>query len=634
MKKQISPASLRVFASIGFLCLLHPSIVSAQNPGNVTGSILWLYGSQANANGNGITTNNWNDASASGNDIYGNNGTSPIYYDNATNDINYNPVVYFNGADYMNLLNNTGLSSGNAARTVFVVAKPSSVTGNQYIYSYGSNPTGQGYSVGTSASSGWVSGYNDNVTSATGFWSTAVPTMMTNTYAGGNNSALALFQNGTLASGSTNFTLNTNAVYYQYFDFFGYYFYYDYGAVGAEAWNNGAGGFNGNIAEIIQFPTALSAANQLKVTSYLAVKYGMTLDQTTATNYVNSAGTVTWNVASLPKYNNNIAAIGEDKNTSLDQTVSRSVNPGFQITVSLGTAITTPVSANTTAIPNDKSFFMWGDNNAATAFSRTVSFGVNSYYAMVRNWQIQKPNWGDQKVTITQDDGSTATYFLVATDSAFTNIVSATAMSAGTITLNTSAIPNGGYITFAQIIPLPVTLASFNGMTTKDGNQLTWVTDGEVNDHYFAVQRSIDGQNFEDIGQVPGMGTTELSQTYNYTDPNPVMGKVNYYRLHQVDYNGWATNSWIISLSMGDVAPAYLIYPNPVPTTLNLVIPTGLDQLTTEIYATDGKRMYRQVIIHPGSAETINVSRLVSGMYFLRLVGGDGIQKTLSFLKQ
>lgn len=634
MKKQISPASLRVIALIGFLCLLHPSLGSAQNPGNVTGSILWLYGSQANANGTGNTTNNWNDASASGNDVYGNNGTSPIYYDNATNDINYNPVVYFNGADYLNLFDNTGLSSGNGARTVFVVAKPSSVTGNQYIYSYGNNATGQGYSVGTSASSGWVSGYNDNVTSATGYWSTAVPTIMTNTYAGGNNSALALFENGTLASGSTNFSLNTNVAYYQYFDFFGYYIYYDYGAVGAEAWNNGAGGFNGNIAEIIQFPSALSAANQLKVTSYLAVKYGITLDQTTATNYVNSAGTVTWNVATLPKYNNNIAAIGQDKNTGLDQTVSHSVNSGFQITVSMGTAITTPVSANTTAITNDKSFFMWGDNKGFTTFTRTATFGANSYNAMVRNWQIQKPGWGDVSVTITQDSGATATYLLVATDSAFTNVVSATAMTSGNVTLNTSAIPSGDYVTFAKIIPLPVNMVSFTGMTTKEGNQLTWVTAGEVNDHFFAIQRSTDGQNFEDIGQVTGMGTTVLSQTYSYTDPNPVMGKINYYRLHQVDYNGWATNSWIISLTMGEVAPSYVIYPNPVPTTLNLVIPTGLNQLTTEIYSTDGKLMYRQVISHPGSNETINVSRFVSGMYFLRLVGGDGSQKTLSFLKQ
>jgi hypothetical protein len=635
VKKQICPASLRVLALIGLFCLLYPSFSFAQNPGGITGSILWLYGSQANTNGTGNTTNNWNDVSASGNYAYGTNGSEPIYYDNTTKDFNYNPIVAFNGGDVMNLENNTGLSSGSSARTVFVVAKPNSVTGNQYIYSYGANTTNQGFSIGTSGSSAWLSTFTNNYTLTSGFWSTTQPSLMTTTYAGGNNSALAGLGNGLLNLGSNLLTMNTNVVGYQDIWFI-IYFYWDYGSIGAPAWNNNSNQFNGNIAEIIQFPTALSVANQQQVTSYLAVKYGITQDQTTATNYVNSAGTVTWNSTTLAKYTNNVAALGKDKNTSLNQTISRSVDDGFQVTVSMGSAITAPVSANTATITNDKSFFMWGDNKGFTSFTRTATLGANSYNAMVRNWQIQKSNWGDVNVTIAQDSGTTATYLLVASDSAFTHVVSATALntSNGNITLNTSAIPAGDYITFAKIIPLPVNLISFTGMTTKEGNQLTWVTAGEENDHYFAIQRSTDGQNYEDIGQVPGMGTTVLSQTYSYIDPSPVMGKVNYYRLHQVDYNGWATNSWIISLTMGDAAASYLIYPNPVPSTLNLVVPTGLNELTTEIYSTDGKRMYRQVISHPGSAETIDVSRLVSGMYFLHLVGGDGSQKTLSFLKQ
>jgi hypothetical protein len=637
VKKQIYPASLRIFALIGLFCLCHPFIGSAQNPGGVANATLWLYGSQANPGSSGSTTNNWNDLSASGNYAYGTTGSEPVYYDNTSNDFNYNPVVAFNGNDVMNLESNSGLTSGGTARTVFIVAKPNTVAGTQYLYSYGSNTNNQGFSVLASGALAAMNTGTTTYTSGSNFWSTTQPSIMTSTYGGGNNSPLGGLGNGLLNLGSTLLSLNTNVAYYQIYWLFGFIpIPIDYGSIGAPAWNNNTNEFNGNIAEIIQFSSALNAANQLQVTSYLAVKYGITQDQTSATNYVNSAGTVTWNATTLAKYTNNLAALGKDKNTSLNQTVSRSVNSGFQITVSMGSAITDPVSSNTATIATDKSFFMWGDNKGSTSFTRTATFGASSYNAMVRNWQIQKPSWTDANVTIAQDSGTTATYLLVASDSAFTHVVSATALntSNGNITLNTSNIPNGDYITFARIIPLPVNLIAFTGITTNQGNQLTWVTAGEENNKYFDIQRSTDGQNFEDIGQVPGMGTTVLSQTYTFTDPNPVQGKVNDYRLHQVDDNGYATNSWIISLTMGEATAAYLIYPNPVPSTLNLTVPPNLNQLTTEIYTTDGKLMYRQVLSHPGTSQAIDVSRFVSGMYFLHLVAGDGSQKTLSFLKQ
>jgi len=51
--------------------------------------------------------------------------------------------------------------------------------------------------------------------------------------------------------------------------------------------------YDGRMWEIISYTSELSVSDQQKIESYLALKYGITLDQTTATDYVSSAGTGT-----------------------------------------------------------------------------------------------------------------------------------------------------------------------------------------------------------------------------------------------------------------------------------------------------------------------------------------------------
>jgi hypothetical protein len=53
--------------------------------------------------------------------------------------------------------------------------------------------------------------------------------------------------------------------------------------------------FKGKYAEIIGYEDTLSDTERQKVESYLALKYGITLDQSTAQDYLASDGTVVWN---------------------------------------------------------------------------------------------------------------------------------------------------------------------------------------------------------------------------------------------------------------------------------------------------------------------------------------------------
>lgn len=96
---------------------------------------------------------------------------------------------------------------------------------------------------------------------------------------------------------------------------------------------------------------------------------------------------------------------------------------------------------------------------------------------------------------------------------------------------------------------LPITLTGFSAQVQNDQVLLQWSTASEVNNDYMAVERSPDGISFQEIGKVPGYGTTTEAQRYQLIDPQPMVG-TNYYRLRQVDFDGTVTYHPIITVNM------------------------------------------------------------------------------------
>ncbi len=90
-----------------------------------------------------------------------------------------------------------------------------------------------------------------------------------------------------------------------------------------------------------------------------------------------------------------------------------------------------------------------------------------------------------------------------------------------------------------------------------------WATASEENNDYFEVQRSIDGRDWEVIGNVEGAGTTTIKQTYSFLDRNPYVG-LSYYRLRQIDFDGKFafTNVALANVKLEPLSAN--IYPNPV----------------------------------------------------------------------
>ncbi|MFC0604289.1 choice-of-anchor D domain-containing protein [Winogradskyella pulchriflava] len=186
----------------------------------------------------------------------------------------------------------------------------------------------------------------------------------------------------------------------------------------SQYWN---GSFDGRIAEVITYSATNNDADltqaRNRIQSYLAIKYGITLGVNgTSQDYVNSDGTVIWDQSANTGYNYDIAGIGRDDASELNQKQSRSVNDATDgtgrtqgvLTMGLDEIYDTN-SDNKSINPvtfNDKEFLMWGNNGAdlnlaASTITVNMSAGITpalttnvTFTAMQRVWKVVE-NGGD-----------------------------------------------------------------------------------------------------------------------------------------------------------------------------------------------------------------------------------------------
>ncbi|MBK7872688.1 MAG: right-handed parallel beta-helix repeat-containing protein [Saprospiraceae bacterium] len=219
---------------------------------------------------------------------------------------------------------------------------------------------------------------------------------------------------------------------------------------------NGGGHFDGRIGEFVIYQGALDATTRNKVESYLAIKYGVTLDQSAGsggTNYVDSDGDPYWNADGSDIYEHDIAGLGRDDCTDLYQKQSKSVNDDALVSFALGDEFMTNNNLNVNTITTDQSFFVWANNNLTISFDQNLSApNITSTVRMARIWQVQKTSWTDQVVTLCFSGDATNTNLLISADPTFATGVEELVLdeSTGCVGLNTSLIADNAYLTFAK----------------------------------------------------------------------------------------------------------------------------------------------------------------------------------------
>ena len=108
---------------------------------------------------------------------------------------------------------------------------------------------------------------------------------------------------------------------------------------------------------------------------------------------------------------------------------------------------------------------------------------------------------------------------------------------------------------------LPVELLFFEAKPINTWVELSWATASEVNNNFFAVERSGDGFQFEELFTVAGAGHSQIILSYQVADETPLPG-ISFYRLRQVDFDGTFAYSPIRVVDYsGD--GSIIVFPNP-----------------------------------------------------------------------
>ncbi|MEO0776093.1 MAG: T9SS type A sorting domain-containing protein, partial [Bacteroidota bacterium] len=296
--------------------------------------------------------------------------------------------------------------------------------------------------------------------------------------------------------------------------------------------------------------------------------------------YRNSSSTLT---ASWNKLNE---AIGIFKSENLDQTMLNGTNAGITATIESGPALTPSFDINGDVIqfPSIKTIGkMWNDTLFVIA--------VNSAAADVAfELDVNNPTFNTYEDVFHSNYGTTGN---------------------ATIADTLPALGVSFFKFYQSNIPLPVELLSFEGYKKDDAVQLIWETSSESNNRGFEIQKSSDGKSWRSIGFTK---SSRATNKYEFVDQSIQPG-AHYYRLKQVDFNGQFEYSKIISLSFYSQNEAFLVYPNPVASTVQ--IETSISQYDIAILDANGKVV--QTHQNFSFSTSLDLSTLATGIYSIEL---------------
>ena len=432
ISKTVNSRHVLVFT---FLMIANIGPTFAQSPSNVSGNlVLWLKANQGvytdlnPSDGNlagttlatdGQSSQSWDDVSGVRTHDATTTTNFPTFRDNATDNINFNPTLDFDGVndglffgdDYI-FSSGTGTEDG---MTWFAVVKPDAASHSKFIFDFGNN-SGAAYGMGYSSNTyqfhtpgnfgGNFSSGNHNSGTRTALlrFSIDFGTDQSFTINGDatpiNTQAITLtaLTGIQIETNRSPFTVGRQGKTYRLTNRF----------------------FDGLIAEIIGYNRDLSASESRRIESYLALKYGITIEQTTPQDYVASDGTTEiWNkdATHADRFNHDIAGIFRDDLSGLDQRVSKSVNDDAIVTIALDNNFTASNAdaTRTTAFASDLSGLSWGNNNGDVTNFVSADFPVVGNNRWARVWYAQNVNFNStvniQFTDSNIEDG--VTYYLI-----------------------------------------------------------------------------------------------------------------------------------------------------------------------------------------------------------------------------
>lgn len=166
-------------------------------------------------------------------------------------------------------------------------------------------------------------------------------------------------------------------------------------------------------------------------------------------------------------------------------------------------------------------------------------------------------------------------------------------------------------IYYSNCKTLPLTLLTFTGKKTSNGNLLEWKTTNEVNFSHFVIQRSKDATNFTDINELKVKGNIAGINNYSFLDKNIRDQNKLYYRLKMVDKDGSSKLSGICLIQKEN--NDFSIYPNPTTSYINI---QSNKRGVIEIYNSKGTLAYSGKI---NGNTKVTTGQFSKGLYMIKI---------------
>lgn len=174
--------------------------------------------------------------------------------------------------------------------------------------------------------------------------------------------------------------------------------------------------------------------------------------------------------------------------------------------------------------------------------------------------------------------------------------------------------------------PLPVELIIFQAFLINDKVELKWQTVNEHNNDFFTIEKSKDGNHFEELLRQKSKGNS--GGNYEAIDENPFYGW-NYYRLKQTDFDGKVAYSKIIKIKFETKDLSFKVYPNPnlQADEIHLSFSESLENqvFVVNILDLNGKIIQsHQISIQENQKEiTLSKQNLQAGIYLILVLGDE-----------
>jgi len=317
-------------------------------------------------------------------------------------------------------------------------------------------------------------------------------------------------------------------------------------------------------------------------------------------------------------------------------------------------------------------FAVFGNNNTSGTSTSDLPDGVDERTGRI--WHVDESGTVSADIVIDISDatgnsvtvGTASNYKLLyrsGTSGDFSTGASGASVSGDAITFTSYSLADGYYAMGGTgDASLPVELTSFSANPKTGAVELSWVTESEIDNLGFLVDRSRDPisgfttiADYRFVPELQGQGSVTYRTDYSYTDTEAISGTKYYYVLSDVTGNPEhgepvtrhtdkmvnATPLWADS-ETGILKDFRLlkVYPNPFnpSTMISFDVPLDTKHAThLRVYNIKGQLVEALVNeqMKPGTHKIKwNAVNLLSGIYFVEMRAGDKIfNQKITFIK-